>query len=167
VGELKATGSKTENMLPTPATMLKNPRWERFAHAIARGLTIDKAYQEAGYSANRGNASRLNAVERVKTRVVQLKNLVENLQLRSTHSVVLTQAWVIENLVSVVFAAKDQGDFAGMNRALHLLGLQLGMFVNREEIGRPGEYDGLTIEEKRVRIRALVDQLHGGVSAIL
>jgi hypothetical protein len=40
---------------------LKTQRQERFAQALAKGMTADAAYVEAGYKRNRGNASTLKA----------------------------------------------------------------------------------------------------------
>src|SRR5216684_1937005 len=89
--------------------MLRNSRHEAFAQAIARGSSADAAYQEAGYAANRGNASRLmNSNENVKKRIVALKTLVQKLAMRSSHAVVLSEAWLLEQLVEVVFMAKAQ-----------------------------------------------------------
>jgi hypothetical protein len=57
----------------------------------------------------------------------------------------------VKQLIGVVIDAKaqDKPDSAGANKALHLLGLQLGMFVERKEAGKPSEFDGLTITSKR------------------
>jgi hypothetical protein len=150
------TSRKIEHM-----AILTNSRHEAFAHGLAAGKTIEAAYSEAGYSPNSGNASRLNGNERVITRVGQLKALIQNMRNLSTHRVVLTKEWVIEQLIGVVIDAKVQSkpDSAGANKALHLLGLELGMFVEREETGKPGEFDGLTIAGKRERLLAIAQQL--------
>jgi phage terminase small subunit len=142
-----------------PTGILKNPRWERFAHEVARGSTADKAYVAAGYAQSRGNASRLRSVEIVDRRVGELKQLVENIQKLSTHKTVLTQAFVIENLIGIVIDARslDKPDFAGANKALHLLGLELGMYVERKEIGGPGSF--ATIADKRERLMSIARQL--------
>jgi phage terminase small subunit len=52
--------------------VLKNPRHETFAQEIAKGRTADEAYQTAGYSENRGNATRLNANESIRKRVEEI-----------------------------------------------------------------------------------------------
>lgn len=52
---------------------LANPKHERFAQALAKGMTADEAYQEAGYAENRGNASRLKANESVAARVAEIQ----------------------------------------------------------------------------------------------
>ena len=53
--------------------ILDNSRHEIFAQELAKGATADEAYQLAGYSENRGNATRLKANERVLKRVAELK----------------------------------------------------------------------------------------------
>jgi phage terminase small subunit len=141
--------------------MLLNTRHEAFAHGIARGETIEAAYREAGYSPNSGNASRLNGKDSIVARVAELKALVQNMRSLSLHNNVLSKEWVIEQLIGVVIDAKTQDklDSAGANKALHLLGLQLGMFVERKETGKPGEFDGMTIASKRERVLQIARQL--------
>jgi hypothetical protein len=38
---------------------LKNPRHERFAQALAKGMSADAAYKAVGYKPHRGNAATL------------------------------------------------------------------------------------------------------------
>jgi phage terminase small subunit len=144
--------------------MLKNARHEAFAQAVARGVPASHAYIEAGYKANDGNACRLTGNKRIVARVAGLKALIKNMRNLSNHRVVLNEAWVVEQLIGVVIdaKAKDPADSAGANKALHLLGLELGMFVERKEIGKPGELDGLTIETKRQRLFSIVAQIGAG-----
>lgn len=52
---------------------LDNAKHERFAQELAKGATADEAYQAAGYSENRGNASRLKANESVQARVAEIQ----------------------------------------------------------------------------------------------
>jgi phage terminase small subunit len=55
---------------------LKNARHEAFARCLAEGKTADEAYQAAGFSPNRGNATRLKANESIRKRVEQIVNRV-------------------------------------------------------------------------------------------
>jgi hypothetical protein len=93
--------------------------------------------------------------------VGELKALIQNMRDLSTHRVVLTAEWVTEQLIGVAMDARaqDKPDSAGANKALHLLGLELGMFVERKETGKPGEFDGLSIAGKRERIMRIASQL--------
>jgi phage terminase small subunit len=141
--------------------MLKNARHEAFAQAVARGVPASVAYVEAGYKANDGNACRLTGNKRIVERVADLKALVQNMRNLSNHRVVLNEGWVIEQLIGVVIDAKaqDRPDSAGANKALNLLGLHLGMFVERKEVGKPGEFDGMTIASKRERVLGIAKEL--------
>lgn len=51
---------------------LDNPRHERFAQALAEGMSATDAYVWAGFKANDGNASRLKGNERVVARLAEL-----------------------------------------------------------------------------------------------
>lgn len=53
--------------------VLPNPRHERFAQELAKGETADAAYVAAGFSENRGNATRLKANESVLKRVAEIQ----------------------------------------------------------------------------------------------
>lgn len=56
--------------------VLKNPKHEAFAQGLAKGLSADEAYESAGYSRNRGNATRLKANESVVKRVEELQGRI-------------------------------------------------------------------------------------------
>lgn len=52
---------------------LSNPRHERFAQGIVRGLTVGQAYAEAGYRRNDSNCSRLRSKPFIKRRVKEIQ----------------------------------------------------------------------------------------------
>jgi phage terminase small subunit len=106
--------------------MLSNPRHERFAQALAAGKTADQAYQQAGYKPSRPHASRLATDGNVKARVAELQS-------RVVEGVVLTRQWVIEKLIANARKADERQEGAVVNRALELLGKEIGMFVDRVE----------------------------------
>lgn len=151
--------------------MLSNARHERFAQALAAGKSADEAYQEAGYAPNRGNAATLKANQSIQARVAELLS-------RVTEGVVLTKQWVLERLIANANRAMQaearldengaptgeyhyQGNVA--NRALELLGKELGMFVERKEVGQPGDFDKLNADELREYIRRESEALGVGV----
>lgn len=120
---------------------LDNPRHERFAQELAKGKTADEAYQLAGYAENRHNASRLKTNETVSVRVKEL-------QQAAAEKAGLSKAWVIERLMANAERAmqreavldedgKPIGEYRYegqvVNRALELLGKEIGMFVERAE----------------------------------
>lgn len=56
--------------------VLKNARHEKFAQALAKGMTATDAYAEAGYKGDRTAASRLSTNVNVGHRVAEIKNRV-------------------------------------------------------------------------------------------
>lgn len=146
--------------------VLKDTRHERFAQALAKGMTADEAYVSAGYKRNRGNAARLKASESIRARVAELTN-------KASEKASLSKAWIIERLMQNVDQAlgriptkikkidKETGaavefeiidiDRTAANKALELLGktIEIGMFVERKEIGGPGDFAAMTADELR------------------
>jgi len=130
---------------------LENPKHERFAQELAKGFSADKAYELAGFKPNRGNAVTLKRKESISNRVAELLAEREAIHAQATadaiKSTALTKEWVIETLkenVARAMQAKpvretEDGDAIGeyqyqgsvANRALELLGKELGMFVDR------------------------------------
>jgi len=108
--------------------VLTNPKHERFAQELAKGKSASEAYVAAGYRESRSAASRLSTNVNVAQRVAELQE-------RAADGVVLTRQWVIEQLIDNVSKAKsgEKLDGATANRALELLGKELGMFIERVE----------------------------------
>lgn len=143
-------------------SILDNPRHERFAQALAAGKSAYDAYADAGFRPKRQNASRLMTNDAIQARVAELLS-------RATEGVVLTRQWVLERLIQNVnraLQAEQVMDRGGMpageyryegsiaNRALELLGKELGMFVDRAELtGRGG--DPLMPDQPMPNIREL------------
>lgn len=129
---------------------LTNPKHERFAQELAKGKTADEAYVLAGYKRNRGNASTLKQDQNILDRVSSLLSEREAIHAQATaeaiKSTALTKAWVIETLMENVAKAmqakamtNEEGEAIGefqyqgsvANKALELLGKEIGMFVDR------------------------------------
>lgn len=73
---------------------LKNARHERFAQERAKGAPADTAYVTAGFAANRSNAARLNANERVRARITEL-------QARAAEKAVVTVEGITDRLLKI------------------------------------------------------------------
>jgi Terminase small subunit len=113
---------------------LRNPRQEQFARGIAAGVTPPEAYVSAGYSRNGASpsAGRLLRNALIRARVAELQQAVAD---SVVERCALSREWVLERLKQVVIRSMIEEDFqpAGANRALELLGRELGMFVDRTE----------------------------------
>lgn len=144
--------------------VLNNVRHERFAHEIAKGSSSRDAYKAAGYetksdAAADACASRLLSSAAIKARVQELQ---EGISARAIEKTAISKAWVIAKLVENVERAmtaepvrdaegnptgeyKYNGNVA--NRALELIGKEQGMFVDRKEVGKPGDFADLSDAE--------------------
>jgi len=155
-----------------------NPRHERFAQELAAGKSAAEAHRIAGYKPNRGNASHLQSNQSIQNRVAELLQERENIHSQATAKAVeataLTKEWVItkliENATRAMQAEAHRGEDgeceysyngAVANRALELLGKELGMFIDRKEIGSPGEFERMTDEELLEEVRRQAAELLG------
>ena len=126
---------------------LRNARYEHFAQLLAGGASASKAYVSAGYS-ERGaaqSAARLLRSAKVRSRVEELKQAVTE---RAVEKAAVDRAWVLEHLrqnvdrsMQAVPVTDREGNETGeytyqgsvANRALELVGKELGMFHERVE----------------------------------
>jgi hypothetical protein len=55
--------------------VLTNPRYEKMAQELFKGANATDAHERAGFKRNRGNAARINAMECIRRRVLELHSL--------------------------------------------------------------------------------------------
>lgn len=127
--------------------VLRNAKHEHFAQLIAGGLSAPKAYASAGYSEQGAaqSANRLLRDAEVSRRVDELRSAASE---RAIEKAAIDRAWIIEKLVENAKAAAAAEDFGPSNRALELLGKEVGMFIDRKEI-RTGSLDEMKPDELR------------------
>lgn len=87
---------------------LKNPRHEKFAQGLSRGLTADQAYQDAGFKANRGNAATLKQKQSIQDRVAELLARAETIEQKATEKAIeslgITKERIASELAKIGFA---------------------------------------------------------------
>lgn len=146
--------------------VLTNSRHERFAQELAAGKSQQQAYVSAGYKAHLSNPSALAKDKRIQARVAELLREREEIHSQATakaiESQAITKTWIIaklrenaERALQAIQARDADGNPVGdykyegsvANRALELLGKELGMFIDRKEIGAPGEFDRMSDED--------------------
>lgn len=103
---------------------LSNPKWEAFAQGLAKGKSSDKAYTDAGYTPNRGNATRLKANEAVTSR---LNELLERAAVRTE----ITTAKLTEMLMEDRRLAHQVGQAGAAVSAGVAIGKLYGLFIDR------------------------------------
>jgi phage terminase small subunit len=125
-------GSDDVNTLD-PRFPLPVPRHEMFAQTLAKGTSQYNAYISAGYSPDRGGASRLAAKPSIKARVAHLQQLSADMTatvMAIDKSYVLRQAVKLHEL-SMSHTVDENGGFVGSaaNAASRTLG-QIGEHVD-------------------------------------
>ena len=143
--------------------VLRNVKHEKFAQEIANGKNSLEAYKCVGFKPDQRNADRLRAREDVGRRIDEIlternRRLTLSTE-RAIEKAAITKADVIGMLIEDRALARANVQASAAIRAAELLGKELGMFINRTEQGRPGEFDGLNREEME---QHLVDELVAG-----
>lgn len=158
-----------------PFLALQNAKHEHFAQLVANGEPAARAYEIAGYSGKgaKQSAARLLTDASICDRVAHLRSIKVASIEKATAAVVekagLSKEWVIAQLMENVAMAKQaepvldkQGqpvgeyaqNLAAANKALELLGKEVGMFVDRKEV-RTGPLDNLPPDEAKALIDAI------------
>jgi phage terminase small subunit len=147
--------------------VLNNPKHEHFAQLIAGGASATKAYGLAGYPGDGAaqSANRLRKAAKVRERVAELQAAVAE---RAVEKAALDRTWVLDRLRENVARAMqatapldDDGRPCGdyryegqvANRALELLGKELGMFKDHQKLEVEGD---LTLAERLIAARRRV-----------
>jgi hypothetical protein len=144
--------------------LLKNPRRERFAQALASGKSAIEAHRMAGYKAD----TKLQRDPRISLRVGELleqrRKIAEKGTERAFERIVersaITKQSVIEMLLADRELARENKQASAAIAAAKLIGSELfSMFVERKEQGRPGDFAGLSDAELEERLMAtLIDR---------
>jgi len=116
--------------------VLSNLRWERFANNVAGGMTQVEAHKSAGFSAKHVDsaASKLAGKPEVADRIKELTARIAKATVRRVaERVAITKEIIIQELWENAQRGKDvRGGSAVTNRALELIGKEIGMFKEPE-----------------------------------
>jgi hypothetical protein len=165
---------------------LRNPRHERFAQAYVRGETAGngtQSYVAAFGKADKAAASKLLRRDDVAQRLTELQVATNEVEAkaheRAVEKLALTKEWAIQKLMDnalialgektirrrfipkggdmVIEADVHERDAAAANRALELLGREVGAFTEHRRL--TVEHADLTDEQLAQRIRDLAGEL--------
>ena len=89
----------------------------------------------------------------------EIQRRATSINTQVTERTAIDKAWVVSKLVENHDRASEAGNFAGANKALELIGRTLGAFIDRKEIGKPGDFDHLTDAELDEQINATLAEL--------
>ena len=121
--------------------ILDNHRHEKFCQAIVTGGHVShaEAYLAVGFYCKPEMADRcayqLLQKPHIRARIAELRQIEEAAIAQVVEKVALTREWVLNQLIDNVKKAKEGEKFDGAtaNKALELLGKQLGLFTERVE----------------------------------
>lgn len=147
---------------------LSNPKHEIIAQELARGASYLDSYTKGGFKRTASSASKFVKQPHIVARVKEIQESRIKTEFDASEnaakSLGIDKRWVLERLrfnaeralrgqplldESGVQTGKFTGrpDGATANQSLKLIGMELGMFIERHEIGAPGDFSRLTDEE--------------------
>ena len=114
---------------------LINARHEKFCQNLARGKSPIDSYRAAGFKVGNDRsasvcACKLQKLPNVQARIVEIQSASASRAIQSTG---ITKAWVMQALRDNYHRAIDTDQIPAANQAVHLLGKELGMFVDRKD----------------------------------
>lgn len=142
------------------------PRQEEFIRQYVIDKNATQAAIRAGYSEKTANeqASRLLANVNIRQRVDELLAQVNENAVKKAE---LNKQWIIEQLIDNALIAKAaepvldaegnpigeyKANISASNKALELLGKEIGMFIDKSERGKPGDFERLQDDELEKRL---------------
>jgi len=164
---------------------LQDPQHEVFAQDIAAGKAPALSYEHAGFKSSTrraaiSNASRLRNRPDVANRILELQQAAAKLvhidrafivdKLRKTLAMAMGELPKPRTVVTRQTRKTKKGtrtssksaiievlevDTMAANRAAELLGKEIGMFIDRSEVGQPGDFARLSDDELREKVRAI------------
>jgi hypothetical protein len=151
----------TRSVAQMPA--LTNHRRELFAQLLFQGFSAAKAYEKAGYRPHDGNACTLAKHPEVKARLEEIRGdmAAEKTGFPLGTNAIAARAKVtadslIDEAEAVRAGAMNSHQYNAANGAIKTKSVLSGVWIERAEIGQPGEFDNLTDNEVE---RLLVEHL--------
>jgi phage terminase small subunit len=130
-------------------TVLANNRRELFAQLLFQGFTAVDAYKKAGYKRHDGNACTLANHPEVLARLEEIRG--EQGWPVGTRAIAARANVTAESLVQdaekVFQRAMEINQLSAANTAIKGKAILSGKWIERAEIGAPGEYETMTDDE--------------------
>jgi hypothetical protein len=123
--------------------LLKNPRHEKFALALAEGKSATDAYALAGYKPCRQNAHRMTTKDDIQARLAEIQGAAAK-----------ASEVTIESLLSELEAARAKASsldqLSAAVRAIEAKAKVSGLLIQRMEVGGVGDFDDCKTEGETV-----------------
>jgi hypothetical protein len=136
-------------------TVLANHRRERFCQLLAQGLTEADAHARAGYRRNDGNASTLARHPDVLERLKEIKG-------KQAAKALVTAETLINEADEARVGAMKSGQYSAASAAVKIKSVLSGHWIERQEVGSPGDYDHLSDDELERQLKERVARFERG-----
>jgi hypothetical protein len=143
--------------------VLANHRRELFTQLLFQGFSAVDAYEKAGYKRHDGNACTLANHPEVLARLEEIRGEGEQGWPVGTRAIAARANVTVETLIDdsekVFQRAMEIDQLSAANTAVKAKGILTGKWVERAEVGSPGEYDALSDEDLERQIMERVARL--------
>jgi hypothetical protein len=127
--------------------ILYNPQHELFAQSRASGMSQQEAHAKAGYSGTKVGGQQMDRRPYIRARVKEL-------QTQAANKIELSRKDILDRIFQDWELARKLGQCASALKAGELMGKELyHMFIDRKEVGKPGDFDSKTEDELRQIVR--------------
>ena len=134
--------------------VLRNPKYELMAQGLVRGLSKEEAYKNAGFGGDPKRNARVVAARPLVQR--RVRELLQNAASRAE----LSRAKILERIYDDWETARKLGQMPAALKAAEMMGKELHrMFVERKEVGGPGDFDNKSEEELRQIVQEGIKEL--------
>lgn len=150
---------------------LKNPRHEKVAQLRAEGVNQTDAHERIYGKRSKAVAHRMCQRPDIIARVTEIQELRIQIEIDTTEHAMkklgITKLWWLGNLklnaeqcllgqtkVDRQGNAHQVPDIQGFNKSMELIGRAMGVYIDKLEIGNPGDFARLTDAELRARVEA-------------
>jgi phage terminase small subunit len=132
-------------------------RQELFAQNLVKGMTQNRAYIKAGYTANTpqagwSNASRLIRDDKVSNRIDELLKTTET-------ELKITVESMTNVYADILSSAKQVGNFNAAKGAADSLAKLHGLMIDRKEAGAPGDFSRMDDDQLKQFISNTASEL--------
>jgi phage terminase small subunit len=146
-------------------TVLANHRRELFAQLLFQGFTAVDAYKKAGYKRHDGNACTLAKHPEILARLEEIRGEGQGEQgwPVGTRAIAARAKVTVESLIDdsekVLQRAMEINQLGAANTAIKGKGILSGKWIERQEVGGPGEYDSLSDDDLEQQIMERIARL--------
>ena len=119
--------------------VLNDPKREKFAQLVARGIPATEAYERAGYQRNSGNAANMRKRPEINKRIDEIQSGMAESNQQALDDYLrdngIDYAFMIKHMLDIAMRAKEAGKYGDAAAALKDVSRELfGMFTDKKTV---------------------------------